>query len=139
MKKKIIPVVLFLVGLSASAQVEKYKAFNTFFLIYDTAGAIIDTQDSISVDLLVVMNWPKSKINTYGKREGNMDLIQKLASKIDEYGDRYVRYEGVDQDGEKCMVQWVIYKIPFNGSDGTLSFYYPKPNVSMVYRMKRND
>jgi hypothetical protein len=136
--KILIFAVLWLSSISSYSQVYKYKAFNTYFKYFDENGNAIKISDSISVDFLVVMNFEKSRINTYGKQEGNMDLIKCLEDTVDEEGNISRIYTGVDQSGEKCQVQMKFYK-GLHESDCILFYYYATPGVAMVYKLKKDN
>lgn len=137
MIKIIVLAILISFTYSCEAQVYKFKAFNTYFKYYDEGGNPIKTGDSVSVDFLVVMNFAKNKINTYGKQEGNMDLVETIEDITDVEGNIERIYNGIDQFGEKCQVYMKFYKSGHE-SDCIMFFYYTGPGVAMVYRLKKD-
>jgi len=135
--KYFIAAIALIYSSASYSQVYKYKAFNTYFKYFDETGKAIRTSDSISVDFLVVFNFPKNRINTYGKQEGNMDLISTLEDTTDQDGNVERIYTGIDQFGEKCEVHMKFYKAGYE-SDCILYYYYATPGVSMVYKLKKD-
>ena len=123
----------------AHAQVYKYKAFTTYFSVYDDNGNYLRRDDSITVDFLVVLNMDKRKITTYGKKEGNVDLVSEVTSKDDKRGNTWLQYDGIDDFGEKCIVQIEIFKDQSTGHKCNLFFDYPKMNEAMVFYLKKDD
>lgn len=138
MKTIVIGILIILSTTQAYGQVYKFKAFNTYFKYYDENLKPISTQDSISVDFLVVMNFTKNKINTYGKQEGDMDLIETIEDTTDAEGNVERLYNAIDQFGEKCQVHMKFFKSGHE-SDCVMFYYYATPGVAMVYRLKKDN
>lgn len=121
------------------SQVYKYKAFNTYFSVYDETGKFVRKDDSTIVDFLVVINFKNKKINTYGKRTGDIDLVSDISTYDDKEGNTWVDYDAVDGDGEKCKVQILIFKDQTQYQKGTLYIDYPKARTALVLRLRKDD
>lgn len=137
--KYIITISLLLLVSMSYSQVYKYKAFNTFFSIYDEKGKYVRKDDSTLVDFLVVINFEKKKITTFGKRIGDIDLVSDINTYDDKEGNTWVDYDAVDGDGEKCKVQILIFKDQNQYQKSTLYIDYPKARTALVLRLRKDD
>lgn len=88
-------------------------------------------------DILVVFNIDKGKINTYGEKELNFDIVKTFDKYPNANGDDIFSYTAVDEEGNKCKVMVTIFHQPENGHVATLRIIYKYG--SLIFRLKKDE
>jgi hypothetical protein len=139
MKRLIVLFALF-GGLTSYSQVYKFKAFQTYFDETNGKRKVLETEWS-DVNFLVVINVDKDKIDTYGKKEEHIDIVQTYAPTKDANGNDFLSYTGVDDDGDKVRIEVTLFTRTEANKDNphiaTLVLVYPLGSI--LFRLKKND
>lgn len=102
------PLLIFLfIPLLGTSQVYKFKAYATKVATFN--GKEYVNNEVSKVNILVVVNLDKQKIKTFGKSEGDYDLIKLQEQETQDDGSVMTTYEAVDNDGTKCLIKFNIY------------------------------
>lgn len=123
------------IGIS-HAQVLKFKAFQTY---HRNNGDFKDVSDKdwINTDFLIVTNFDKNKINTYGQTKGDFDILKYDSNDTDENGNIVWKLDLLDKSAEKCKAEVIFYKQSPTFHIGTLILYYPYEQI--FFRLKRDE
>ena len=124
-----------LLSIVSYSQVYKFKAYQTY--VREDLSKDIDPAKWNTVDFLVVVNLTKNKINTYGNKEGDYDLIKLTDDYTTKGGDRIITYTAVDEDGEKCTIQIIRYKDADISAAATIVIQYH--SGELAFRVKKDD
>jgi hypothetical protein len=135
MKRLIVLLVLF-GGLTSYAQVYKFRAFQTYGDNSKGARTIMES-DYSKVDFLVVINLDKNRINTYGEKPYQFDIVKAFEPFKNKSDDDVLKYNAVDTDGDECNLTVVIFKNQEAMHTATLIVSYPSFDVH--FRLKKND
>lgn len=121
---------LFLLPAFCQCQVYKYRCFEYKLYFDDTK------KDSKwdSSNILVVLNQTKLKVNTFGKSVQDIDLI-RLDTIIGISKSVEILYQGINEEGEKCMVH-IFSTVPDFSHATDMILNFSKYTVSM--RLKEN-
>lgn len=114
------------------SNVHKYRAFKYKLFCLDH-----EPYESEDINILVVINFDKMKVHTYGKREMDIDLIQQKNLFYDKNENMHVIYQAVDNDGVNCNLEIILFKNQNEGHLATLTIEYN--GCSLVYRLKSNN
>lgn len=87
------------------------------------------------VDLLLVVNLDRQKIQVYSSVEQEYDIIKKDSEDLNEEKTFFTTYSVVDKDGNKCELKLVVFDKSTDKHIGTLAVKYT--NVELVYRFKK--
>lgn len=90
--------------LDSNAQTMKYKSFSSKLIRYDSNHTEIENPEWEKSEILVVVNFDKRKVDTYGKETGNYDLVKSVGEKVDKDDNYYVAYDAIDKVGDKCQI-----------------------------------
>jgi hypothetical protein len=101
----IIPVLL--CSLSSYSQVTKYKAYQKYWDDFKLNKPVpVDNWDSASI--LVVMDFTRMKVRTFGQQTGDFDLLTLKNVKDLDIGKSYL-YDAIDNEGDKCTIVIQIF------------------------------
>jgi hypothetical protein len=131
--KKIITILLCLLSFNCIAQsVYKFRCFESNLSSKYEYSKKVKWE---STDFLVVINLDADKIDTYANSEMHIDLVDKLetVTKND-----YVEfnYQGVDEEGLRCVVSVIVYKDQDNNHKATLKISYS--DYVFTFRLMKN-
>jgi hypothetical protein len=102
---------LFIIALFSGAvsycQVTKYKAYQKYWDDFKLNKPISEDKWD-SANIVVVMDFTKMKVRTFGQETGDFDLITLKDVKDIGVGKSYI-YEGVDNSGDKCLIGIQFY------------------------------
>ena len=130
----LIAIMLMALYSTSSAQVRKYRAFQTkYYRIGDSAHPWSD------VNILVVINVDKNSIQIYSATEQNIDIIKTTQDTYKEK-DHWLAFEAVDGDGTKCEIDYDIFKTP--DPDGwmmNLILDYGNKYGFIIYKLRQAD
>jgi hypothetical protein len=121
-----------------SSSVYRFKAFEVISRS-DNDNSEISESDWEPRDIVVVINFDKSKVQTYGKRPVDIDLIKQTNSFTNDDGNYVFKYSGVDKDGSKVYVTLVIFKDNTKLHIATLVLDYYESKIAISFRLKRDD
>lgn len=119
--KKVLLLLFVVFSIAAQAQVYKFTATHSNYLLEEVWGEWKDTE------ILIVVNFDKSSIQIYSKDIQTYDIIQFQDNAI------YPDYEEssmlcVDKEGIRCTVDLVTYK-----SERNPELYVKWKNAQLVY------
>lgn len=134
--KYLLIFLLCLMGPLSYGQVYKLKTFQSFFK-KSTDKHHLREDEWNDVDFLAVINIDKNKINTYGKEEGDYDLVKFNWKDKNEQGDNYWDWDAIDEKGEKCEILLVVFADKSGKHIATLTFIYPAGSI--LLRLKKDD
>lgn len=135
--KYLFVLIAFISMQSLSAQVHKYRVFQSRITGYDNNGNKVGEHLSDTLNILLVVNYEKLTIETYGEKEAHYDLI-RLNKDYYKDGDKWMEYEGVDDSGDKCNITFVTYGNP-NPYYWIVSLIFEYKNVMIIDKLKPND
>ena len=133
MKKLLLGLILMTAVFAASAQVEKYKSFQTKSYNPETESSPAEWKDAV---ILIVKNLEKKKIHIYAKNETDVDILETVKTWNDDEGNSWVKYSGIDESGIKCEIQWEVFKDQTGRHTATMFLEYK--NLKCIYRMQAN-
>lgn len=88
------------------------------------------------LNILIVIDIDKLKIDIYGKEELHIDITSKGNGYItDENGNDKFTLQGVDQTGKACSIRMILFNDK-NLNTANLSIEYP--SWTLVYKLKDN-
>lgn len=127
---------LSLYSLCGYTQVFKYKAFETY---HRNNGDYKDVSEKewINTNFLVVLNFDKDKINTYGQTKGDFDIIKYIGNDLDDSGNIVWKLDLLDKQGEKCTAEVTFFKHSPSFHVGTMTLYYPYEQI--FFRLKKDE
>lgn len=127
----------FLLGIShlSHSQVYRFRAFQDIVKYSDIKTK---EEDWIKADFVVVVNFDKNKVQVYAAHTVDVDLIKLVDTDKDSTGTS-ITYNGVDETGDKCRVILLSYNDRSGEHVGTLVLEYPKTNITMIFRLKKDD
>lgn len=97
----------------------------------------VSEKEWIATDFLVVFNFDKNKVNTYGKTKGDFDIIKYVSNDTDEQGNVNWKLELLDEKAEKCTSEISFFKNSPNFHIGTFTLYYPYEQI--FFRLKKDE
>lgn len=116
-----------------AAQVNKARAHSFAFRLYN------EIQDNWEewgewqeVNILIVFDFTKQKINIYSKTTQEYDFISDILEEESADGTPYYRIECVDADGKRCFIRIVYLK----DSDKLFHLYVHYEDINFVYEFK---
>ena len=119
------------------SQVYRLRAFSTHVAILNDNGDEISKPDLwVESETVVVINMDKYKIHTYGQKETDIDLTDKIETR-DEKDKISFDYTGVDEDGEKCRITVVVYKTG-QKHVATLIVMHINMKMAVIYRLQKD-
>jgi hypothetical protein len=130
--KYILIGLLCLYGFASYSQVYKFRAFQTAMSGSDKSNSTLKWNE---VNLLVVINLNKDKIQIYAKNAVDIDLLEGSKGWFDADSNAWAQYSGVDESGQKCSIQWEVYKDQTGRHTSTLILTYS--DGELVYRLKK--
>lgn len=134
MKKIIFLSVLLLLSSPINAKVFKFKAFSTAVFFTD-GHEPIKNED---VNILVVLDMDKLKLNIYAEKEGNIDIIEVQSAFVDNDNIDHFKFKGVDNDGYKCDVELLLFINRTTDQLGSLVVVFNN-GTKCCYRLKSNE
>lgn len=138
--KKILIILFFFPSL-VHGQVYKLRAYQTKLAEWNGVDYI--KKEVNNVDILVVVNLDKDRIQTYGKVEGDFDIIQRVRQDNDDDGGITSEYKAIDQKGTKVQITLFIYGPAQRkqneqfGGIGNMGVLYG--DTLLLYYLKKND
>ena len=130
--KYLLAILLSLFYCAGYSQVYKFRAFQTAMTESDKFNAILKWNDA---NLLVVINLDKDKIQIYAKNTVDIDLLGGSKGWLDADSNAWAQYDGIDESGQKCLVQWEVYKDQTGRHNSTLIITYG--DGDLIYRLKK--
>lgn len=121
-------------------QVYKFKAISTKMATFN--GQEYVTNETHKVEFLVVINIDKQKINTYGKAEGDYDIIKTTSTETKDDGSVIKQFTAIDERGEKCTVALMIYSDSRKDQDQdgcVATLGVTQGNILLVFYLKKDD
>lgn len=134
MKAYIMLALYLLLAYNGSAQVEKYKAFQS--KCYDPQSQKSTSFKWNDVSILVVLNLTKNKLHIYSESQTDIDILQATQDHTDEYGNIWIKYKGIDESGLRCDIEWVVYKDQSGRHKYTIILEYN--NLYCYYRLEED-
>ena len=119
----------------AYSQVYKFRSFETYYATSIERTQKADAWQWNKVDILVVINYNKHKVDTYGEEETHYDLVKLEDTFTTEEGDNVDKYIGIDQNGEKCTVNIIVFKDQTGTHCATVSIDYIPG--TLYFRLKK--
>jgi phosphopentomutase len=120
------------------SQVYKFKAIDAYLEQYDENGKDTTTGEWEKSGVLIVVDFTKNKIKTFGQTPQDYDLLYLENKLTDLQGNIKYIYPAVDAEGVKCEVQLVIFKQKIHSPNiANLAFHYSK--MSLVLRLKKDE
>jgi len=138
--KNFLFIFLLILPLYSFPQVYKLKVFRTKLAFFD--GEDWKTKGVNETSFLAVINLDKDKIQTYGKKFGDYDIIKIKKSEVDEDGGVFAMFDGIDENGENCAITLSIFseKIKIQSEDGAIaSLGIRYGDRLLVFYMKKDD
>lgn len=122
--------------ISSSAQVYKFRAFQTHVTEPSDGGKRGNEISWDSTNILVVINLAKQKIKTYGQAEGDYSILEsKSVRQADGYD--WLIYSVVDEDGEKCTAKLLLFPRTDDMHVANLVVVYPKNEI--IFRLRKDE
>lgn len=115
------------------AQVYKFKAFQAKYIDIENKRNSTDWEDR---NILVVLNTEKGNLRIYTKEEQEYDLVFK-SNKNDDNEDTWLTYKGVDENGKRSVISFILYKDQTGKHNATLTVQYK--DVEYYYRLTMNN
>jgi hypothetical protein len=134
--KLILITALFSLPLFSYSQAFKFKAFQTYWKPA-TQTRPIREDDWNDADILVVINIDKYKVKTFGRKQGDYDIIKLYDPVINDNGDKVLPLDAVDEDGDKCSILLTIFKDQSNPHVATLGVFYSYGSLN--FRLKKDE
>jgi hypothetical protein len=125
---------LVLSSFTGQSQVYKFRAFQSYFRPSDQTRPTSE-DDWNKVDILVVLNFDKNKVTTFGNKEGDYDFISQNETYRNSNNDKVLSYQTIDGEGEKCTIEITIFNDQSGIHVATLSCIYPFGSIN--FRLKK--
>lgn len=132
--KNIIIIIGLIFSIPSFAQVYKFRAFQTKGIDKTVDKNDIDWSET---NILVVFNVDKGKVQIFAKNNLFIDLVELKKKYKDDDGNSWLKYQGVDDDGDKCNVFLEVFKDQNLKNIATLFIGYS--SITAVYRLRDND
>ena len=129
--KPILFIVFISCCLTSYSQVYKFKAYQSCLSRH--SDKTIKESEWNNVDILIVINIDKKKINTYGEKEGDYDILKIESDEIMKDSTMMLTYSAIDEDGEKCKIYTFKYK------DGKRTMVFEYPEIELAFRIRKNN
>lgn len=81
-----------------------YRAFNT--ALFNSKGDKLS--EFTDLNILVIINSEKDKIDIYAKMEIHINIIKWLETRKKDNGDLIFPIQGVDEEGERCNIELTL-------------------------------
>lgn len=133
MKTIFLPIFITLFSLSGYTQVYKFK---TIEACYQPAGKTDSKTEWNKAEILVVVNYDDDKIRIYSEEQQDFDIVKYYKKEIDENGDKWFKYQVVDQKGKNCKIRLLIFKDTEHLHIASLMLEYS--DCFFAYRLKSN-
>jgi hypothetical protein len=114
------------------SQIYKFRAFQTAMIESDNPNSVLKWND---VNILTVINLNKDKIQIYAKSSVDIDLLSGSKAWLDENGNAWAQYNGIDESGQKCLIQWEVFKDQEGRHTSNLIIIYSDGHL--IYRLKK--
>jgi hypothetical protein len=126
MKKIIILLVIliFSIGITSAQEIIRLRAYKEFSLAYDTDKDDFKVLSSNKVNMLITLS--ETTIDIYSGSPTFISFISLIDKKTTE-DYRVITYDGVDEDGIKCLVSVFIF------SDKELGIVVYYSNIALEY------
>ena len=133
MKKFFLASILIVASCSLKAQAYKFRVYNgATFCQYQ------DPEYNNKMNILLVIDITKMRLDVYLANKASYDLIRKKNSYTDSEGDMHTTYSSVDNDGGECETEIILFKYYKNsGQTGFITIKYS--NCNICYRLKPNE
>ncbi len=140
MKYIVLPFLVFGCVLSLKSQTSKeifrLRAFETKIKMDDQPYKEGGWQER---NIVVVINFAKMKIQTYGDKPTDIDLIVEKENYKDDSSNMNYIYSGVDPEGEKCTVTLVVFAYPAGSHIATLGIDFYELRQTALFRLKKDE
>ena len=129
-------IVAMMLSLTSYNQVIKFRVFQ--FASVNIAHPL-DDPDTVwkERDVLMVINFDKKNVKIYSEPETDLDWIKELNQWVDDKGDTHGRYSIIDQDGKKCIGEFIFFKDITQQQKGILKLSYT--DYQYIFKLKKTD
>jgi hypothetical protein len=119
-------------------QVIRYRAFQTYGY-YEGQNKPADQILWQDVNILVVFDFNRRKMHTYGEKEMDFDIYDSKVELMPSDSTKSYRYYVVNQDGEECQIGLFLFNNPEDLHIGSVAIVLPAEKYSIIFKVKNDE
>ena len=127
--KRILLLILLMLGMSAQAQTYQYKTTEFAIKQINSFGVWSDWSDWKKSDMLITFNYDTDVVKIYSPETQTYRLQECIGNYVDAYGGKQTEFTFFDQDGDKGTLRLRIE------ANGNLQIYIEFSNIMWVYNI----